>query len=73
MAIIITFAYGSHAALTNLIAGYYVRKQFKEKDKIIVANVSGEIKELQKINLVIHNEKGDLIVPYTKILKNGSF
>jgi hypothetical protein len=72
VACVLTFTYGSHRAVTNLIAGYYVKKQFKAKDDIVVSGLTGKIKELNSINLILTSDNKDMMIPYTKILKDGS-
>ena len=62
---------GTRSIAANLVAGYYIRKLFKEGQEVVLCGVKGKIKRINNINVVIEAESEELAVPNNEIIEWG--
>lgn len=59
----LAFALGSSTSVSNILAGYYLRKRYKEGDEIQIGKSRGIIIKIDTTNVIIENEIGQISIP----------
>jgi len=59
----LAFGLGAKTSISNILAAYYVRKAYKEGDKIQIGKVKGVIVKIESTNVVVSNEQGQVNIP----------
>ncbi len=69
LAFAIAVGLGGKDLVASMIAGYFLKKELKEGDKISLEGISGKIEKITETNLFIKQEKDTVVVPLSRALK----
>lgn len=63
---------GSYGLVANLLAKYYVNQLVKKGSKVTLAGVTGKVKEVSAVAVILETKDGDVIVPNKEVIERGS-
>lgn len=63
---------GSRDLVANLLARYYVNQLVKKGSKITLAGVTGKVKEIGAVAIILETKDGEVIVPNKEVIERGS-
>jgi len=66
------FATGASGSLANIIAAYYVRRVYRQGQRVRIAGLEGEILEITPTAVVIDTPLGRAMIPATKFNQESS-
>jgi len=69
----LAFALGARTSVSNILAGYYVRKGYKVGDEIQIGDTKGKITKINSNNVVLENEIGRLTIPAKEFNETKSY
>jgi small-conductance mechanosensitive channel len=61
---------GARRAVTHIISGYYVRQRFRVGQPIEVAEVSGDVSGIGRVNTVVRTPEGDVVLPNETLVES---
>ncbi len=71
-ALALSVGLGSRALSANLLSGYYVKKQHKIGDTVMLGGFEGKIKEITSTAVVMESDGKTIIVPNSEVIGRGS-
>lgn len=69
----LAFGLGARTSISNILAVFYVRKTFKEGDEVQIGKIRGKIIKIDVTNVILANEKGQVIIPAKEFNETKSF
>ncbi len=59
----LSFGLGARTSISNILAAFYVRKLYKEGDRIKIGEIEGSIKKIDATFVVLDAEAGQFVIP----------
>lgn len=69
----LAFALGARTSISNILACYYIRKNYRVGDEIQIGKTKGTIVKIDTTNVVLQNEIGRVIIPAKEFNENKSY
>lgn len=69
----LAFGLGARTSVSNILAAFYVRKNYKEGDVVQIGKIKGKITKIELTNVILDHENGQVIIPANEFNKTTSF
>lgn len=66
----ISFGFGSKDIVSNIIAGYYLKKDLKKGDSVVLDNISGKVEKITDTNIYLKTDKGVVVLANNKAMRS---
>lgn len=67
--LVLAFAWGGREVARNVLAGYYVRENFRLGDHLVVDGHAGSLEEVGSLSARLATEKGSVMVPNSRLVE----
>jgi small-conductance mechanosensitive channel len=67
--LVLAFAWGGREVARNVLAGYYIREQFEQGDRIQVDGYEGDLMEIGSLSSRLANDEGEVVVPNSRLIE----
>jgi len=70
--IALAFGLGASDSVRNVLASHYVRKAYREGQRLRILGIEGEVLELTQVDVILETSEGEARIPARRFLENAA-